>query len=562
MAATEPTAGLGLFHLPLRGGAGEPVYGAAVAARGFQRALLAAQRSLRCELFVPGGAEAEAAAQDLAGALRGVSAPAPFRVHDLFRMDGAALRRLGLLAWHDGNADAFRPFQLRAGCPGLRLPITVAHHSFSYPRMLHEWFLPLLTLDVRESDAILCSSRAARAAIAALLQCVAERFNRQHGARLRFRGRLEVLPLGVDTELFRPRDRADARRQVGLPQEPLVLLWLGRFSEVDKADLAPLLRVYARLRRRHPRAELLLALCGNPVGRAGALAEYALHLGLRRDVAIVDASALPSHLLYAAADVFVSPADSLQEAFGLAPLEAMACGVPQVVADWDGYRDTVAHGETGLRVPTLWARCDGDLGALSQAAGWEGDHLRLAQSVAVDLDALEAALDLLLREPALRARMGEASRARAVAEFSWPRVLSRHEALWRELAAVAARAPAPRSPPGYATMPYSRAFAAYPSRWLAPGTALQLTEEGRAVRAGAAPLPVTPGAQAWLDVALAERLLGALRPVQTRTAGRLLAEGDPRGARPRATRHLLWLLKQGLLRVSSSAPPRRPRPAR
>ena len=56
---------------------------------------------------------------------------------------------------------------------------------------------------------------------------------------------------------------------------------------------------------------------------------------------------------WAAADLFLSLVDNPQETFGLAPVEAMAAGVPVVVSDWDGYRYTVSDGVEGFRVPTL-----------------------------------------------------------------------------------------------------------------------------------------------------------------------------------------------------------------
>src|SRR3546814_10665560 len=55
---------------------------------------------------------------------------------------------------------------------------------------------------------------------------------------------------------------------------------------------------------------------------------------------------------WAAADVFVSLSDNIQESFGITPVEAMAVGLPCIVSDWDGYRDTVVDGETGILVPT------------------------------------------------------------------------------------------------------------------------------------------------------------------------------------------------------------------
>ncbi|MFN8927832.1 MAG: glycosyltransferase, partial [Rhodospirillales bacterium] len=56
---------------------------------------------------------------------------------------------------------------------------------------------------------------------------------------------------------------------------------------------------------------------------------------------------------WAAADLFVSLSDNIQESFGLTPVEAMAAGLPCVVSDWDGYKDTVRDGVDGFRVPTV-----------------------------------------------------------------------------------------------------------------------------------------------------------------------------------------------------------------
>ena len=56
--------------------------------------------------------------------------------------------------------------------------------------------------------------------------------------------------------------------------------------------------------------------------------------------------------VWRAADVFVSPSDSVQETFGLSVVEAMASGLPVVASDWNGYRDSVEDGRTGFLVPT------------------------------------------------------------------------------------------------------------------------------------------------------------------------------------------------------------------
>jgi len=137
--------------------------------------------------------------------------------------------------------------------------------------------------------------------------------------------------------------------------------------------------------------------------------------------------------LLGAADIFVAPCDSIQESFGLTPVEAMSCGLPQVVADWDGYRDTVLHGETGFLVPTYWGRCDEDLFGSEQWIGWQYDHIVQGQSVAFDVVFMHDYLQLLIRNPELRAAMSARARERAVAKFSYASVARQYDDLWADL---------------------------------------------------------------------------------------------------------------------------------
>ena len=75
-------------------------------------------------------------------------------------------------------------------------------------------------------------------------------------------------------------------------------------------------------------------------------------LTLRRLGGLTPASEEDKKLALAAADLFCSPADNLQETFGLSVLEAMASSLPVVASDWNGYRDLVVqHGSTGWLVP-------------------------------------------------------------------------------------------------------------------------------------------------------------------------------------------------------------------
>jgi len=97
-----------------------------------------------------------------------------------------------------------------------------------------------------------------------------------------------------------------------------------------------------------------------------------------------------------ACDVFVLPSHRRSEAFGIAQIEAMACGKPVVSTRLDtGVPYVNRHEETGLIVEPANAT------------------------------ALADGLGRLLRDPALRLRLGEAARRRARAEFSVERMIER-----------------------------------------------------------------------------------------------------------------------------------------
>ncbi len=155
--------------------------------------------------------------------------------------------------------------------------------------------------------------------------------------------RVRVLPAGVDTAVFQPRDRAAARRDLRLPDGPLVFF----LSRLDRAHYFKGLHVLVRALRNVPDATLV-------VGGAGELqpryeSHAAEHLG-RRALFVGDISDrdLPSY--YAAADVVVLPSVDRTEAFGLVLLEAMACGTPVVASRLRGVQTLVEDGRSGYLV--------------------------------------------------------------------------------------------------------------------------------------------------------------------------------------------------------------------
>jgi D-inositol-3-phosphate glycosyltransferase len=564
-ASSDPSSPfvIGTIYLPPTRPSGDPVYGADVAINGALRALRDHSRCQRIEAFSPphlvyGIAEAFAARSAGGQKLRFHGEQVLLNGIDAFGVD----------VWHQTDTYFRVPFHLRAAYSSRLYPVTFMVHCQSPQPFLHEFYLPLLIDDVQPCDSFVCTTHAARQATERLLAHIKEDFDRIHGTNLTYRGRIDVVPLGIDTERFKPGDKPALRASLGLPLEDFTILWHGRLSAADKADLLPLLRVFQRLVEANPRRSLRLVIAGSDLPGfpfAPSLKNAASEMGIADHVTfLVGFPPDRSQDLYAAADVFVSPIDNIQETFGLTPVEAMACGVPQVVSEWDGYRETVRHEETGFLVPSYWTHCDADLVRAtripaSQPLDVGFPHFILGQSVVLDLECYQKYLQALIDNEDLRQRMSRASRQRAMECFSWPVFVRHMEALWDELREVARRTPFPpveARPRRYHQPRYVETFSGYASRMLSPEAVLRITRTGREVLAGKASLPNNYGP---LDLLAFEpfAMRQALVALETageagRTLGSLAQELMP-GTLDRATRHLLRLAKHGLASFSPGA---------
>jgi N-acetyl-alpha-D-glucosaminyl L-malate synthase BshA len=199
---------------------------------------------------------------------------------------------------------------------------------------------------------------------------------------------LDVIPNFINLLEYHP-DAAASRESLA-PGDERLLLHVSNFREVKRVK--DVVRIFARVRKAMP-ATLLMV--GDGPDRADAEHE-ARELGVAADVRFLGRLDTVAPLL-AAADLFLLPSQS--ESFGLAALEAMACGTPVVAARTGGLPEVITDGVDGILEPA------GSVEAMARRA--------------VEL----------LKDPPRYAKMRAAALARA-ATFSSDIVVPQYEALY------------------------------------------------------------------------------------------------------------------------------------
>lgn len=207
---------------------------------------------------------------------------------------------------------------------------------------------------------------------------------------------IEVISNFVDAERYAPGPNRHCLRRLfpDLGTEELVLMHASNFRPLKRLD--DVVAIFAAVAATRP-ARLLLVGDGPERSRVEAEVRSA-SLGSR--VALVGRQESCADWLRAA-DLFLLPSET--ESFGLAALEAMACGVPVLASDVGGLAEVVVDGVGGRLLPM------GDRAAFVQAT----------LALAADEDG--------------RAAMGVAARRRAVEHFGQREMLDRYEALYRKI---------------------------------------------------------------------------------------------------------------------------------
>jgi N-acetyl-alpha-D-glucosaminyl L-malate synthase BshA len=206
-------------------------------------------------------------------------------------------------------------------------------------------------------------------------------------------GKIRVIPNFVDPQIYR-RDKKPCHRATLAPGGERIIMHVSNFRPVKR--IPDVVEIFARINRQVPSR---LVLVGDGPERSRAM-ETARELGVTDQVLFLGKHQSVDELL-ACADLFLLP--SKNESFGLAALEALACGVPVIASNMGGLPEVVVHGETGYLF---------SLGAVDEMA--------------------EAGISLL-KDDAQWVRFSRGARADAVERFSNDRIIPLYEDLYRDV---------------------------------------------------------------------------------------------------------------------------------
>ncbi len=210
-------------------------------------------------------------------------------------------------------------------------------------------------------------------------------------------GPIDVVPLGVDHNIFKPLDRLESRAKVIVDRKPIsdddfIVGFVGRNQIRKRIDLT--IQAFAEFISRYSIDDAKLLIHSAPTGEdAFDLHRLADYYGVKDKMILsegvlgsgLDISVLP--VLYSSMDVFLTTTQG--EGWGLCVLEAMACGIPCITPNWSGLGDW-AEG-VSLSIPCKTTAVSAPIGSGAYTIGG-----------VADIDSAVSALEMLYDEPSVR----------------------------------------------------------------------------------------------------------------------------------------------------------------
>jgi L-malate glycosyltransferase len=291
----------------------------------------------------------------------------------------AAAEKLDLLHVHYAIPHSVSAYLARAMQLGGKLPFVTTLHGTDITLVGQDRsYLPITRFSIEQSDAV---------------TAISEYLRHVTLTEFEIRRPVELIPNFVNCDVFFPAEDG-SRREEFAPEDEKILIHLSNFRPVKRVP--DVVEIFGLVREKIP-AKLLMI--GDGPDRATA--EWLVRRkGLSRDVHFLGKQSMV-HTLLNSGDVLLLP--SQLESFGLAALEAMACGVPAVASRVGGLPEVVTNGVEGYLADV------GDVKTMAERA--------LA----------------ILTSPERREQMGRAARDRALSQFCSTKIIPLYESLYRRV---------------------------------------------------------------------------------------------------------------------------------
>ncbi len=299
----------------------------------------------------------------------------------------------------------------------------------------------LVTSPVYDWDAVICTSESAKSNVLKILKQEEENLKEKLNATNFIRPKFPVIPLGIDCSSFKfsREDKIIAKKEIGIKSDEIVILYVGRLSAHAKSNPFIMYKALEKLVEKTNK-KIVLIECGWFGNKAIKDSFQQASNYLCPNVRILQLDGRNNDLKlksFAAGDIFCSLVDNIQETFGITPIEAMASGLPVIVSDWDGYRETVRDGIDGYRIPTLMPNSGNGMDlSVRYALGIDDYDMHIgnvSNYISIDFEYLTDRFTKLLESDELRIKMGENAKERALKIYNWKVIIPQYEELWKEL---------------------------------------------------------------------------------------------------------------------------------
>ena len=301
----------------------------------------------------------------------------------------------------------------------------------------------MITAPLMPWDALICTSKSVKHTVETIHNDYLEYLELRLGSSIKPNIQLPIIPLGINVDEFsQDHDHQSIYNKYNIGSDDINIIFVGRISFHAKAHNIPMFLALEKISKR-TKKNINFIMTGwfpNEVVE-GWIKDEAKQLCPSVNVLYIDGRIQKNkYEVFSIGDIFFSLTDNIQETFGLTPLEAMASGIPVVVSDWDGYRDTVRDGEDGFRIKTTFfpeplsnnLSYRFDIGADSYDR-YCGYH---SMFTAVDIEESIEKLELLILNEDLRKKLGNNAKKNVAENYSWSVVLQRYDELRHELNSI------------------------------------------------------------------------------------------------------------------------------